>query len=465
MFHRLIKLLKEGLDKLFKRTDIKETLGTDIAISDKMITAQALWADMYTNSPPWKCKTVTPLRIPAAISKKIAKLVTLEANITCTGSDRADFISEQLNPIRRKLRNTTGKASAIGGIMFKPYIDGKRITTDTIMGTDFAPTAYDSNGDITGAAFFAQKTDGEDFYTRIEKHELIGNTYTIKNMAFKSKSAEQLGKPCSLSLVKEWSDLVEKLEIENVDRPLFAYFKMPFDNTIDLQSPLGVSIFAEAVDTIKDLDEQYGQMIWEFRGGELAVHLSEDMMKHDLDGEVIMPEREERLFRLLENDAEDKNFYKVYAPAFRDESLRRGFNDILRNIEWQCQLAFGTFSDVNQVAKTATETIHSKQDSYSTVSDIQQALEDALKHLIYAIDVWTTLGKLAPAGKIETSFYWDDSIVVDKEQRKAQYWEYVMAGKFPAWRYYMEFEGYTEDEAKEIQSEMSHSLGDPYADS
>ena len=138
----------------------------------------------------------------------------------------------------------------------------------------------------------------------------------------------------------------------------------------------------------------------------------------------------------------------MFAPAFRDVSLLNGFNNLLRQIEQQCGLAFGTLSDPQSVDKTATEVIQSKQESYSTVADIQKSLEAALRNLIDSVNALADAGNLAPKGNYDVAFSWDDSIIVDKESRRQMFWQYVSSGRFPMWKYLVEFEGYTEDDAK-----------------
>lgn len=51
---------------------------------------------------------------------------------------------------------------------------------------------------------------------------------------------------------------------------------------------------------------------------------------------------------------------------------------------------------------------------------MQRALEAALDDLTYAMDVWATVAKLAPAGKYETAYMWDDSIITDTDKEFAQ---------------------------------------------
>lgn len=103
---------------------------------------------------------------------------------------------------------------------------------------------------------------------------------------------------------------------------------------------MGVSVYARAVNLIKEADRQYSRTIWEYEGSELAIDVDLSMLKN---GEEI-PEGKERIFRML--DAGEDGFYKVYSPAIRDENLFNGLNKILQRIEFNCGLAYGTLSDV-----------------------------------------------------------------------------------------------------------------------
>lgn len=465
---KLLDYLKGAIGKLFGKQELTQAIGTNIALSSDMADGISLWAALYSNAPPWASDICRPLNTPAVIASKIAKLVTMESSVTVTGSKRADFLAQQLQPVLDRLRSYTEYAAAKGGVVFKPYISGGGLAVDCIHAERFYPTDFDGSGRITGAAFFSMKTVGTQYYTRVEHHRLQGNgLYTIQNKAFCSSSAGVLGYAVPLTSVDGWAELPEAVTIKNITQPLFSYFRMPFANNLDPTSPLGVSVYARAVGTLRDLDEQYAELIWEFRGGELAVHASEDLFKQDEKDpdRVQLPNGNKRLYRLLDDGVKSsENLFEVFAPAFRDVSLLNGFNAILRQIETQCGLAFGTLSDVQQVEKTATETMHAKQESYTTVSEIQKALQTALSGLLYAMDAWASIGQLAPAGGYEAAYQWDDSIISDKDVKRQQFWQYVVAGKFPFWKYLVDFESYTEAEAQSLAAESTAAAGDPYAD-
>ena len=120
---------------------------------------------------------------------------------------------------------------------------------------------------------------------------------------------------------------------------------------------------------MQDADDQYQRLLWEFEGGELAIDA--DITVLEASGEL--PRGKKRLFRNLGKDLDD-GFYEVFSPTLRDESLINGLNQILRKIEFVCGLAFGTISETEYSAKTATGIKMSQQRSYSTVIDIQKEL-------------------------------------------------------------------------------------------
>ena len=103
------------------------------------------------------------------------------------------------------------------------------------------------------------------------------------------------------------------------------------------------------------------------------------------------------------------------------------------------------------VEKTATEIVSSKQKLYSTVSDLQAALEDALRGLIDALDYWADHVPDAPRkGTLSISFKWDDSIILDRLSEMAQWQQEVSMGLRSKAEYRQHFFG--EDEKTATQA-------------
>ena len=222
---------------------------------------------------------------------------------------------------------------------------------------------------------------------------------------------------------------------------------MPQANHIEPKSPLGVACYSRAVKSIQKADKLWSEFLWEFEGGELAINASSNLFEKTIYGEPIIPEGRERMFKETFN-FDGENFLQTYNPTFRDASIHNGVNRVLQKIEFQCGLAYGTISDPALVERTATEIIHAKQRSYSTVHDIQTALEAALNNLVYAMDAIATLYKLAPAGSYETTFEWDDSIITDSEQQMNERLSLMTLGVIGKVEFRMWFFGETEAQAR-----------------
>lgn len=340
------------------------------------------------------------------------------------------------------------------------------IEFDFVQADRFYPLSIDAQGRITEAVFIQQKIERDIVYSRLEYHKFSGRKATIMNYAFKKNNNNQLtgrkedlsnlGKEIPLTEVEEWANLAQKVSIDNVDRPLFAYFKMPEANTIDTHSPLGVSCYSRVVNLIKNADEQYSRLLWEYEGGELAVDVDRDALrpevKYDNNGMPItqtdLPRKQQRLFRKVDLNSEET--YQVFAPQLRDESIVHGLNIILMRIEDATGLSRGTISEqVSSEARTATEMKILKQRSYAANADIQKALEKTLRDTVYIMDVYCTLYDITPAGEYEISFEWDDSILVDSDTELEKRMTLVNGGISSKLETRMWYFGETENQAKQ----------------
>lgn len=400
------------------KATIKDKLHTDIAISDKMMHALELWSAMYENRAPWLSQDIVSTNLAAAVSSEISRLTTLEMLVKISGSKRADFLAEQFEKVHEHLREVVELGAAKGGIILKPYISGKEIVVDFIQADQFFPIAFDSNGNITSCVFVDQHVRGNKYFVRLEQHELKGTSYTVTNKAYKSDSRDTLGTEISLAEFELWADLEPEATIQNIEKPLYGYFKYPLANNVDPVSPLGVSCFSRAVKQIQQADVQWSDFIWEFESGRRALFIDVLAFGKDKDGKPVLPHK--RLYRPVETGTAEGDFFEEWSPTLREQNFLHGFDAILKQIEFLCGLAYGTISDPNTIDRTATEIKITKQRSYATVKDAQKALTRALDDLIYAMDIWATLGNLAPRGKWTAVYEYDDSVIID---RSAQFTE------------------------------------------
>ena len=428
MFQRILAWLRKVLS-MFASTDIQKSLGIEIAISGDMETALKLWSDMYADKASWLDDDIFSLGLPAAIASQISTVVCLEMKVTIDGSPRADFLTEQFKKVMDKLRENVELGTAKGGMIFKPYIDDDGLAVDFVQADQFFPVSFDANQKLTAVIFIDQKIIGKYIYTRVEYHSqgkfadergVLVDGYQIINKAFRSEDTESLGIEVQLSEVAEWSDLAPIGTIKNVKQPLFGYYRYPSANNVDSTSPLGVSCYARAAQVgnnkkslIQQADEHWSNLLWEFDSGKRALYLDVLAFAKSTDGTPYLPNK--RLYRTLNatSGVDSEEFFQEWSPTFREASLLNGLEAILRKIEYNCGLAYGIISNPVTVDKTATEFKITQQNFFRTIKDNQKTLQEALEELIYAMDVWTTVGKLNPKGTFETAFEFDDSVIVD----------------------------------------------------
>lgn len=515
--------LKEVLKKMIGVRTIEQKLHVAPVISSQMEEAIQLWTDMYKNKAPWlkEPNFASPTRIvslglPSMIASEKARTALLEFKSEITtptkevevenpeytkaqendqflgvsqqptmkvdkptsSTDRAEYLNEQYKKLKSKLRTQIEYGIAKGGLVIKPYVvvnkakddDTKTSTSiefDFIQADAFYPLSFDASGNITEAAFLQTKTEKDIIYRRLEYHKWSGNTVEILNSAYKSTNTQNqgdmsgidLGQEVPLTEIPEWSSLQSKTTIKNVNKPLFAYFKMPQANTIDTTSPLGVSGFSRAISLIKDADMQYSRLLWEYEGGELAIDIDRDALSFttDSDGKehTVPNQLQARLFRKV--DLGESNTYQPYAPALRDSSFLQGLNAILMRIEDAVALSRGTLSDSSAEARTATELKILKQRSYQENAEIQQAIETTLKDVIYIMDVYCDLYNITKKGEYDVNFEWDDSIIVDVDTELTKRLSLMQNGltsklELRMW-YFGETERQAEEALKKIEAE------------
>lgn len=439
-------MIKSALNRLFGR-NISEPV-----ISHEMQTESELWHNIYINNASWLKKDVISLRLATAITSELSRLVFTESEIV---TDEKSPYKASVDDFKAHLVDEFETALALGGMMFKPYLSHGKIFIDLIRADCFLPVAF-TEKTMTSAVFVSKKTVGNSYFTLLEYHEFNAEnqTHTIKNKVCKSLNNEYIGTECGFDEVPEWSGLVPEITFRNVEKPLFSYFRVPYANDIDIDSPLGVSVYARAVDLIRQADEQWARIEWEFKSKETALDVGLDMLKSDR-----LPQRDDRIYRKYDIANMDESFYNIFSPEIRDSSYFNCFNRILQRIEFNCGLAYGTLSDPQTVDKTAEEIKTSKQRSYTHVSAIQRNLESAINNLFYAVSVYAKIGGISSV-PAEITCTWGDSVLEDTDKEFQRRLQMVNAGlltkeKFVSWYFHC-----SEKKAAEYIPENTQLFGD-----
>lgn len=427
----------KGLMQMFGYMTLKQIVGKDITLSDKMIDAINEWKQMLNGQADWITDSVVSLGIEEGICREFADCALVEME-TSVSNERLDKIYQKNIA---SLNENLQEGLALGSFVLKPLggAAAEFISADKII-----PISFGDDGKPIDIAFLTVKKVGDvDYFTRFERHYFINGNLTIENKCFHSQTSRDIGLPCSLEAVEEWANIdLGPVTYPGMNRMDFGYYRNPIKNKVD-GSACGVSVYESAVDLIKKADIQGARLDWEYESGERAIHVDNKVLKQDKStGRFGMAKLNKRLYRGLNLEAgKDQELLKEYSPEMRDEAFKRGLEEYKREIEFSVGLAYGDLSDVQEVAKTATEIKASKNRKYNRVTVIQNNLYDCLEDFAAGLAFYNSMLNSG----YEFSCKFNDSILTDEETERQQDRQDVSMGVMSHLEYRMKW--YNEDEA------------------
>ena len=333
-------------------------------------------------------------------------------------------------------------------------------TWDFILPGDFGITALDDNGSITGAIFASHIVERGRSFTRLEHHRLEkGGLYRVRNKAFMDRAGPEgsamLGQEIPLSQVDRWAHLAPEVTIKNIKRPLFAHYRVPGANTIDPGSPLGLSVFANAVTELKAIDIAVSRKNTEVEDSKHITFVGQNLVQYAGNRQIQLPRFVKGLGMGL-NDNETSSIHE-HTPTLLTDQRIKDINFDLSMAGVKCGFSEGVFVMDGQTGMiTATQVEADDRDTIQTIKADRDALRAALEQALYGADVLCTLYNLAPAGSYEAAFNFGD-ITYSYEEDKAAWRSYVAQGWVPRWLYFVKFEGMSEEEAKALCAEAENS--------
>lgn len=411
-----------------------------------------------------------------------------------TGKDQLldEFVHDVLmkNGFWIKMQEHIEQVLALGGGAIKVWYEEKRdgegnvtpnsgnIRLGFCMADQFVPTAWD-NTQVTDGVFISRQAKDGYYYTRLEWHKWDGLTYWISNEAYRSEykqnSAKEpqdiLGFRYPLSAVYPFLD--EQTPLQGLSTSLFAYYRPAIANNLDDDSPLGVSIYANALSTLKALDICYDSFVQEFRLGRKRIIVPAQCLRTVQDPITKESRRffdaTDEAYVALKSDDTDALKIQDNTVSLRVGEHEQAINALLSILCLQVGFSAGTFTfDRAQGLKTATEVISENSKTYKTIKGNQLQVKNAITQVIDAIvqvaslyDVhWngTSIRTLSALGW-ETKVVFDDSILQDRQTNINEGILLATNGLMSKKRFLMEKLGYTEEEAVQELKEIKQESG------
>lgn len=414
----------------------------------------------YRGAPDWVDTDghIKTINFAKAICSETARLATLAIGIQIDGSARAEWLQEQIDKIYFQLRHWVEYGCAYGTVILKP--NGKSIDLYT---RDRFDITSQSNGKIDGAIFVNREVDEQRkrYYTRLEYHRFLEDgTYAITNRCYVGSSPNAANERIDIDKTP-WAGLGEDVTIANVDKPLFSVLRTPHANNLDIDSPLSLPVFSDALEELKDLDIAYSRNAKEIMDSKRTVLLDSDAMlpsggKVSMTNAHFAHQREKMgLPDYIKNVQGDgtATFYQEINPTLNTDTRLTGINALLSQIGYKVGFSNGyfVFNETSGI-QTATGVEAEQQRTIQFVKDVRDKLESCLDDLIYSLNVFADLYDLAPVGDYEVTYDFGD-ITYNREEDRARWYGYVTAGRVPFWYFLVKFDGFSEEDAKALERE------------
>lgn len=419
------------------------------AVSSAMETATAEWWNVFRGFLPQKQthENFRPLPTAYTSTAYLAQLVTSEIKFEVADEKLNGFVRTNLVPNLDKITQLT----LVGGYtVIKPYIVRTgEIFFDVGTSRDFLPIALDENGHITEGVFFERIRYKGKIYERREHHTFADGVHTVRNSAFLYGTRRSV----ELTEIPRWTMLLPEGKIPS-DIPMIATFRTPYANNKDLDSELPVSLFANSVGTLHEIDAAHSEYLAEFR--KMSAKVFGDNGVFDSSGKIT-----DDYFVNVDGDGTHTIEQQImtYAPAIREAEHKARINTELRLYEMQIGVSSGTFSfDTSKGLVTATQVLSEDKTTYNTVAQIQRQLRPVLEALS---KITVTLARFygIECEDGECAIEFGDSVFEDTGTEFNRRFQLVQAGLLKPEEFNSWYFGVPLDEAREMLPPMTEAFG------
>ena len=406
------------------------------------------------------------------LSEDIADLL-LNERVTITLDDEAthNFVHQVLDDNRFLVMGNEyqERKAFTGTIAYIPYLDSAEITEEgTVISGKISINYVDApnifpvswnNGKVTECIFAFPHIVARKKYVQLQSHLLENGEYVIKNTVLRCDSGSQEGTELP---EKEWKQLNPFKELAKEVRTgsseaQFVIDRLNITNNADENNPMGVAIFANAIDTLKKLDIEYDSYCNEFELGRKRIFVRPEMLTN-ADGTPAFDPDDSVFYALPDDDANGEGLLKEIDMSLRAEQHSKAINDDLNYLSLKCGFGTDRYQFGATGAKTATEIISENSDMYRMIKKHEILLEDALRQLIQIIiRLGTILGNtLNPECEITIDF--DDSIIEDKETERSRDRQDVSMGVMSLAEYRAKWYGESEEDAAKNLPEQNQVM-------
>lgn len=385
----------------------------------------AFWREVYGGEPPWRYVKKGGISggMRRTASFNGAKAICAELANLCF-SEQADFSAEgESGSFLHNALDESGfwsrfplfleQVFALGGGVVKAAWRNGKVALDFVSADNFFPTEFE-DGKIKGGVFLSEIIRDKKRYVLAEKHGFEGKSYVVENRLF--SCGENGFDGVEIKLSELYPSLAEKTVVSGLSKPLFIYFCPNAANNLDGVG-LGVSVFANAIDTLKGIDIVFDSLQREFVLGKKRIIVPTTAIRgeYDADGNKRHYfDTTDEVYQAM--TADDKEELKIFdnSTELRVDEHIKAIEKLLDLLCAQVGLSAGALSYNSGIVRTATEVISQNSKSHRTRSAHQKLIAEGLAEVgENIILLGKAAGEIAQSAADKVYIRFDDSIITD----------------------------------------------------
>lgn len=318
-------------------------------------------------------------------------------------------------------------------------VTGGGVGINYVEAANIFPTSW-QNKTITECIFTFHKTHKRKKYVHFQYHRLEtlpdgGKQYVVENTVVENVQGSGAGReltPEQWEEIPAFSGLAERLETGSPE-PMFIIDRLNMVNNADndTTNPMGVALFANAIDIVRSIDLKYDSYANEFSLGRKRIFVAPEFLNH-ADGSPVFDPNDSVFYELPEDyfkNSEAKEAIHEVNMELRVEQHSKAINDDLNYLSMKCGFGTNRYQFEGGQVKTATEVISENSDMYRTLQKHELVLDRVLIGLMRTIiRVGISTGVSGLNENTEITIQFDDSIIQDKDAEMQKDFQMLGAG-------------------------------------
>lgn len=402
-------------------------------------------------------------------------LLNERVTMTIEGNANYDYVNKVLDEARWEINGNRYQEwkAATGTVAYVPYceyemLNGEilsgRVKIDYVTAENIYPTSWE-NGIIRECVFTFPHMIGGKKYVHIQYHHIVNGLYVIENMVVKSTSRGSNGgqdlQPEEWRALAPFASLSPMIETGS-DKPQFVIDTLNRCNNADPTddgNPMGIPIFANAIDILQKLDTEYDSYYNEFRLGRKRIFVSPEMLSF-ADGTPAF-DPDDDVFYMLPEDFFAKTNEAIHETnmTLRVSEHSQAISDDLNWYSQKCGFGHDHYKFDRGQVQTATAVISENSDLYRTICKEELVLDRVLQdlvHIILRLGVSCRVAGLDSEAAVRINF--DDSIIEDTEAQRTRDRSEIISGIMSREEYRAKWYGETEEQASERLPEQDTGI-------